>query len=548
MLYLKFKLSNIKIKNFLSYKDAEFENLKDYNVLIGKNNAGKSNLFRLLKFLCKEFNFKLSNEFHSDLLFNKDTNSLSLISLIFRLSEDFRVEIFKQLYKANYLRRVFNKNEVHHGFLKSNEWTKEEIAINWLLKEGFLHSIQITFNFNQSKNSLFISEISGIHKRFEIPIPFFQTEIKNESQLYVKSLLNNQQSNSVIFSEFFGGVLGKMQSKEDSNMNLKQITRKLYAKDYCQNCDMLNLIFIEFYDYFINSISHISADRHFYGSDFIEDISNEGLDEVGRNFEKYIFQQENDPIGKTWMKELNEEVKNYFPTLRTLSQRYQNKRTEFYVLETNHDVIIDKSRMGSAFMHLSFILAFLKNIKPDAILLIEEPELFMFPGLQKKILDKFMSISDNIQIFITTHSRYFLSKNDDICSVYSIQKLNDESIAYKIPREDFSEIYKDMDSVLDEYESEQNLIYNDSLWVKFVEKAIDRDEDQLWDFKEFLEWWHPDCTNKEEKQVKFCEIVSAFANAKGGLIIIGITDKKPPQNSRDKYQRKQIERVKQINA
>lgn len=53
---MNFKLTDIRIKNFLSFKDVSFTDFKDdkiigfkdYNVLIGKNNAGKSNLFKIL--------------------------------------------------------------------------------------------------------------------------------------------------------------------------------------------------------------------------------------------------------------------------------------------------------------------------------------------------------------------------------------------------------------------------------------------------------------------------------------------------------------------
>lgn len=52
---MKFKISNIKINNFFSFKEAKFCILKDYNVLIGKNNAGKSNFFKMLNVLVRNF-------------------------------------------------------------------------------------------------------------------------------------------------------------------------------------------------------------------------------------------------------------------------------------------------------------------------------------------------------------------------------------------------------------------------------------------------------------------------------------------------------------
>ncbi|MBA7516956.1 hypothetical protein ES705_09006 [subsurface metagenome] len=64
----------------------------------------------------------------------------------------------------------------------------------------------------------------------------------------------------------------------------------------------------------------------------------------------------------------------------------------------------------------------------------------------------------------------------------------------------------------------------------FYEKVIKKyNENQYWDIKETLEWWNKGTPPlvKEEKQIKFCEIVSSFANSKGGFIIIGISNSFP---------------------
>jgi hypothetical protein len=76
------------------------------------------------------------------------------------------------------------------------------------------------------------------------------------------------------------------------------------------------------------------------------------------------------------------------------------------------------------------------------------------------------------------------------------------------------------------YYSPTELLCRESFWRSFMKKAMERIENQLWDFKETLEMWHikldPD---KEKAEVNFCEDVAGFANAKGGALIIGVTDK-----------------------
>ena len=91
---MKFKISDIEINNFYSFKDAKYHDIKDYNVIIGKNNAGKSNLFRLFNLLSESYkNRNIEKRF----FYNGD-NKLNLeITLTFRISSKLKEKIFEDL-------------------------------------------------------------------------------------------------------------------------------------------------------------------------------------------------------------------------------------------------------------------------------------------------------------------------------------------------------------------------------------------------------------------------------------------------------------------
>jgi hypothetical protein len=70
---------------------------------------------------------------------------------------------------------------------------------------------------------------------------------------------------------------------------------------------------------------------------------------------------------------------------------------------------------------------------------------------------------------------------------------------------------------------------DDKFWQALIEKAaqIPKAETQLWDFKETLTMWHVAKEPERNKaKVTFSEDVAGFANARGGVLIVGVTDKR----------------------
>lgn len=81
---------------------------------------------------------------------------------------------------------------------------------------------------------------------------------------------------------------------------------------------------------------------------------------------------------------------------------------------------------------------------------------------------------------------------------------------------------------IDRFKAQAELLTDESFWKSFIIKAMDKEiENVLWDFKETLEMWHSRPEEKEKTAIKFCEQVAAFANNKGGAMIIGITNTPP---------------------
>ncbi len=77
---------------------------------------------------------------------------------------------------------------------------------------------------------------------------------------------------------------------------------------------------------------------------------------------------------------------------------------------------------------------------------------------------------------------------------------------------------------IDKYVDQRDLMKSDSFWREFVNRAVTSGivEPQPWGFKRRLNMWYvKDRSAKDEAEVEFVEDVAAFANAEGGVLVLG---------------------------
>lgn len=80
------------------------------------------------------------------------------------------------------------------------------------------------------------------------------------------------------------------------------------------------------------------------------------------------------------------------------------------------------------------------------------------------------------------------------------------------------------------YYAPENLKNKESFWISVIKKFMDdrKIENQLWDFKETFEMWKVKKPKEKAKfEIEFCEQVASYANADGGVLIVGVTDEPP---------------------
>ncbi len=524
MISLKLKLKETSIKNILSYKNAKFTGFRNYNVLIGKNNSGKSNLFKIFE-LTKDIYDRGISEIPKSFIFDEDVNLEGEIKFKFEIIENFREEIFRILYLGKYLESVFHFTARTGGELPKKNWRVLENGVAWLKETNFFKNIIVIIAFINKR--AYLSEILIEHDDIAKKLMIFQMRDngQNPSHLNLGTFVTDRKSFKEIFTD-----TPLTKTNISSNFNLRS-TLELSSSDQIKRENpILVLIFVNFINDFINSIYKIPDKRKFERSILISNISRTELEPSGENLVKFILMKlvTNQP---EWLRHFKNELQYFIEDADNLRQNVDDEDNTVLILkEIGLKMDITLENMGAGILNVALFIAYIMELKENKILLIEEPELHLHPGLEQKLKQKFLEDSDKLQIFITTHSREFLAEeNNEKSMFYLIKKENNQSFVEQPPEIKVQDVYDNLDIDKEKYKIQRLLLNDLKFWREFVEKAMSdkKIENNLWDFKQTLDMWRVDKELLELKKVDFCGDIISFANSDGGVLIIGISDKFP---------------------
>ncbi len=528
---MKLDLEKIKIENFFSYKNATFDNFKAFNVIIGKNNSGKSNLFKLFSLLKKN---TFNNDIKASDIYDENIDLDNRINLIFNIKNELRAEIISILYYGNHLVKMFeyysnnpNKNkEIQHIPDRNN---KKEV-IEWLLSNDIFNKLSIDIIYDKKLNFLTIQKISVYHKLYNNFQTLFQIQDENNNKVaFILDLVKFGEISRSLEGLFRLNELKKLPLS--TTFSLRTILNfRLDDDTIKRNIRILIPISKSLFDDFFNAIYVIPAKRMFDSDSDRDNLSNTNLDLNGKNLVKFIHKKAAKQEWE-WLKDWNQDLKHFLKDIEVLRQDVRgNEKSTLILNENDLNMDIPLESMGSGILNIAHFLAYIKTLENSSILCFEEPELHLHPGLERELRDEFIRKTERHQIFISTHSREFLDDEEEKCSIYLIDKREGCSNVKKISNLDYSEVYKDLALNLAQYEESNKILTDSEFWRKFVLKSMKEEkyETELWDFKEFIEIWKvTDPQVKRKKKIEFCGHIAAFANNKGGVLIIGISDKTP---------------------
>jgi len=494
----------------------KFEGLQNYNVLIGRNNVGKSNLFRILTALVE--NAK-NGRTTKNLIYNNSDYLKASICINFILQIDFRKKIFEVLYQEYRLKRA--KIGIDDKNLEPNIWGNKDKAIKWLVDQKIYDLMEVDFYID--KEDYRITMITLRSTKFNSSQKIFNYD--EESNIFNFQKLTNLDGMLSSLKDYFTNY-NLDGDRELNHHSIRNLIKRNYSALIKSN-HVLQIIITTFLREFFDSIVLIPDKREFDRESPILESIKYDFDFTGKNFVKYLHKLYNtDQL--EWLKDFNTELRDFFPITDKIYQVVGDNDYSLLVLkEEGLNLVLELENMGRGIISIAFFLASLKLLQKNKILLIEEPELSIFPGMQKRLRERFLEFSKHNQVFITAHSNKFLYDNESISSIYMVQKEINESLVYKVPKDKINEVSEELEYDFNEIEKDIALFQSDTLLREVILRIIEKKptESKLWDVKKTCDMWHCDVLIKAKKQMDFCEDIISFANSEGGLIIIGITDK-----------------------
>jgi putative ATP-dependent endonuclease of OLD family len=375
------KIENITIHNFRSIKEQSLS-LKDYSILIGANNSGKTNVIDAARiFYDKDLKFNVARDFPKF----QTQDAESWIEFSFRL-EDSEYSNLKEEYRNP------NKRLRVRKYLKSND--PERVKANQSNIYGYEGDALSSNLFYGARNI---------------------SEAKLGDVLYIPEVTRVDDYTKLSGPSAFRSLL---------EFVFKKVTKGSKA------FEKLGQSFDEF-----NTEFRAEASKEGMSIENLIDDINEEIQEWDAKFGIDINQIRQEEIIKTLISHYLEEsaLKGQRLDIASFGQGFQ--RHLIYTLirlsGKYKDVPAKKEK---------------KEFAPDFVLILfEEPEAFLHPTQQENLnssLDEFSS-GDGRQVLVSTHSTHFASKNvDDLPSLLRLGKRGPETVVFHIDQTILEEILK----------------------------------------------------------------------------------------------------------
>lgn len=355
------KLKKITISGYRSIKNILEFDLKDVNALIGGNNVGKSNILNVIWTVLGK-DWVTVNNFSEDDVYLKNHNND--IEVVIEFEEPYQYHQFKgispiEIPKISFLYTKYKIGEnTGQRRLEKKCLTRDNKQINILAKKP------------QSGEQRQYQPLTGIPQDMQKNLHIVFIEINRNLKYQLPG-----SKNSIL----------EMLLK-DINADFQNPVNKIELQK--PNGEIVEIPRV---DRFNQCIKYA-----------IEALRTEQFDELEKIIKENALRQ----LGFDSKKD-TENLNIYFSPLTSLD--FYNS-LQIYVKENNFE--INATELGGGFQNalvIAILKAFEERRKSGALFLIEEPEMFLHPQMQRSLYKTIREISHNNQIIYTTHSPHFVT-------------------------------------------------------------------------------------------------------------------------------------------
>jgi len=377
------KLKSLTLENFRSYNEPiSIEGLSDVNIFIGPNNAGKSNILEALRYAQALVNGKQLRGF-AEMVFDGRTKKNIHLTMSFDLSTEERKDFINELFQVNQnvtpervLETNFLSTLIFDVVLGSRGLVQEEIRASNILNGN------LTIIKNTIEKGMWADELLGLTDNCkhllkpENIMPALTAQGKRSPVPGWRILAFPGVSPAPIEHQLVTKIR-EFTAKWSWFQPVRQATPNMPPGEQTQ------------------------------------------LDSAGNTLVKFLNTlQSNNPDEFVRLKN---EILKILPHLRKILAPLKGGAAVVTISESGLESSRDISNVSFGLTQILILVCGIMNIYPSSIILIEEPELHLHAGSQRKLFELIQREAEQKQFFITTHSSIFTGCSDKV-STYLVTK------------------------------------------------------------------------------------------------------------------------------
>lgn len=447
------KLETVNVKRFRSIENTELANCGDFNVLIGKNNTGKSSILLAINafFECIKDGqvVKLSPKFGQSIdFFNRQTNLPIEITLTFSLMPSDIDTLTQDIVReAPQMKNAVLGIEPSHRLSITVAIMPPPDSFSFVKTISLVNTTKLSSNYSDSENIIFsVSEESALelfnkllrskeyNKKADALLSIklenddfvkFQKNDNRELKRFLAYRLNRTNSYEVgnELVEIITDLIDESNSYEDLQKAIKKLAASMKEEAEATQIQPLTIKVGTFAgeessipDYIQNLLQKICTNKVLYLTERRKQIGKEEAEKllelkVTRGGPKIL-----QSIQETVSALLGVRIDAFQNSSSLGNQSSAEMDVDDFLVEVN----------GSGIKEALRLVLDVEFAKPN-ILLVEEPEIHLHPGLETSIMRYLKRISCNYQVFLTTHSTNFLDTGE-MKNVYLVSKPNSTQI------------------------------------------------------------------------------------------------------------------------